>query len=650
MTFGEMVALFATRAGLRKVRGLAEGAAAGVAALNSTVQPLFGSTWTPSDLFASGGLGEVWEAGGHQGEAGAALPLLAGNLNNHNFTQSTEASQPVLRKRSDDKWYVDFSGSKTMTVSSSTALFKYLHDGTGGTVLAFVEWPKSGTADNFLLTAGSTSAVGIQITKSSTAQNAVANICRGVSGVVAATGTISGLPVATGRLSMIDVAYKNDGGATDLLVAIDDAIRFTTTAATANAPSSSNAGSSLTIHSSFGARLYGLLVINRKLSQPEIQKVHDYWSAKYGYAIAATLSFGCGGQSNMSGRGAKDASVPAPMDGCGIFDKSEHFRLSFEPTHAIMNRRVPTTPDEPGSTVPGTSSLLTMQRALMSDHGIRTLIVPSAIGSTSLDDWYTPSTARDRTTLIGAFLYRWKRALREAGGAPVIVWDGHEGSAADAVADYTNGVVATVYQTKMVNLIDLIRTEIDAEAPLIFTQLMPTDSSMPIAGAEAQRQCEGLISGAHLVVAHDVQRNAAADDVHRSAAGQYVVGARQARAVAQHVLGLPVNGTGPRIASITRSGAVITLSCTKAINVSAGSYGTLFRAYANGVEATVSSAARNGSDQTKIDITLSGVPAGPVTLTYGNRAGPANAARTDFVQDADGLPLPLFGPIAVPVA
>ena len=34
-----------------------------------------------------------------------------------------------------------------------------------------------------------------------------------------------------------------------------------------------------------------------------------------------------------------------------------------------------------------------------------------------------------------------------------------------------------------------------------------------------------------------------------------------------------------------------------------------------------------------------------VTLTYGHRAGLANAARTDFVADADGLPLPLFGPI-----
>ena len=99
-----------------------------------------------------------------------------------------------------------------------------------------------------------------------------------------------------------------------------------------------------------------------------------------------------------------------------------------------------------------------------------------------------------------------------------------------------------------------------------------------------------------------------------------------------------------------RSGAVISLTCTKAINASAGNYGTLFRAYANGVEATVSSAARNGSDPTKIDITLSGIPAGPVTLTYGNRSGPANAARTDFVQDADGLPLPLFGPLLVPLA
>jgi hypothetical protein len=123
-----------------------------------------------------------------------------------------------------------------------------------------------------------------------------------------------------------------------------------------------------------------------------------------------------------------------------------------------------------------------------------------------------------------------------------------------------------------------------------------------------------------------------------------VIADRVALAIREHVLGEVVNGTGPRIVGATYSGAVVTLTCDKAIEASATNYGDLFRVYAAGVEQTVSSAVIN-ADTSKIDITCSAPLVGAITLTYGYRAGAASAARTDFVKDSDDMPLPLFGPI-----
>jgi hypothetical protein len=356
-----------------------------------------------------------------------------------------------------------------------------------------------------------------------------------------------------------------------------------------------------------------------------------------------------GGQSNMSGRGTVvTTAAEDKLIGAYSFTKAEEFRIGTIPEHSIVNRPVATSPDESTLTTPQHGFALRTAKKLKTDSAKNVLLVPCAIGSTSLANWAKPGTKRDRTSLFGAMDYRYSVASSK-GGTPVIVWFGHEANAGSVTGDFTNGGINTTYQTAWNTLVTDLRTEV-ANAPIIYCQLASDDTladaeKQALAG-EAQRQAELSVPNSFMVVTHDVQRNASTDDIHIAREGFDVVADRVALAIRQHVLGEPVNGTGPRIVGATKSGAVVTLTCNKAVNASATHYGTLFRVYAGGVEQTVTTAVRN-ADTTKIDITCSATLVGAVTLTYGFRAGPASAARTDFVADSDGMPLPLFGPIAV---
>ncbi len=159
----------------------------------------------------------------------------------------------------------------------------------------------------------------------------------------------------------------------------------------------------------------------------------------------------------------------------------------------------------------------------------------------------------------------------------------------------------------------------------------------------------GLIAkdaNSYMVVTHDLPRNAAADGVHVSAAGQRELGRRIALCYADRVLGMRgVNGTGPRFVSATKSGATVRIRYTKTVQADANGYGaalatSLFRVYDGGVEATLISCARDTPD-TDILITCSATLTGVIVVTYGNRAGPATEIyRPGVVYDTDGLPAP----------
>jgi carbohydrate esterase-like sialic acid-specific acetylesterase len=565
--------------------------------------------------------------------------------NNWHRTQATAGTRPTLRRRADGVYYLDYTGSKVLSVPASTAAFKYLHDGTGCTFIAWLEWAQGTASSNYLQTSAATTTVGIQVIKSASTENVVYSINRGTSGILAATQTIDRAALSSG-LRMLTYTYKNDGTASDIKSYLDNGLTMASSA-TANAPSSADAAQNLQTATSFSSFEYGLILRQGVISSQQMADVYAKFRVIDYPVPVVDLTLILGGQSNMSGRGTV-VTTPAEdkLVGAYSYTKAEEFRIATIPEHSIVNRPVATSPDESTLTTPQHGFALRTAKKLKTDSAKNVLLVPCAIGSTSMSQWAKPATKRDRTSLFGAMDYRYSVAAAKA-GTPVFVWYGHEANAGSVTGDFTNGGINTTYQTAWNTLVSELRTEI-ANAPIIFCQLASddtlADAERQAQAGEAQRQLELSVANSFMVVTHDVQRNASTDDIHVSREGFDVVADRVALAIREHILGEPVNGTGPRIVAATKSGAVVTLTCNKAINASATNYGTLFRVYAGGVEQTVTSAVRN-ADTTKIDITCSIPLVGSVTLTYGFRAGPASAARTDFVMDSDSLPLPLFGPI-----
>lgn len=154
-------------------------------------------------------------------------------------TQATAGTRPTLRQRADGVYYLDYTGSKVLSVPASTAAFKYLHDGTGGTLIAWLEWAQGTTSSNYIQTSAATTTVGIQIIKSASTENVVYSINRGTSGVLAATQAIDRAALSSG-LRMLSWTYKNDGTGSDLKSYLDSGLT-TASSATANAPSSADA-------------------------------------------------------------------------------------------------------------------------------------------------------------------------------------------------------------------------------------------------------------------------------------------------------------------------------------------------------------------------------------------------------------------------
>lgn len=162
-----------------------------------------------------------------------------------------------------------------------------------------------------------------------------------------------------------------------------------------------------------------------------------------------------------------------------------------------------------------------------------------------------------------------------------------------------------------------------------------------------------MIANSHMVVTHDLPRNANPDGYHINVDGLREVGRRFALAYAERVLGMTwLNGTGPRLVSVTKpSSTTVKVKFNKTIQENANGYGvnlagSLFRVYDGGSEKTLDSCVRDPADDTAVLITVTVENAGVVVVTYGDRAGPADATwRQGVVYDSDNMPAPMFGPV-----
>lgn len=185
-------------------------------------------------------------------------------------------------------------------------------------------------------------------------------------------------------------------------------------------------------------------------------------------------------------------------------------------------------------------------------------------------------------------------------------------------------------------------------------RLMEAGAYNPLSGATSL--C--AVSHMRMVVAHDL---AMFDRSHLTAASQKILGDRIDRAIREHILGEDIDGTGPRLAGITKTGNQIRISTTRTINPNNGSnYGHYFSVFNQaGNEVPISSIQRDANKPTDILLTLASDPGPGYSVRYmppripqgSNPPDDGVGLPVDITENvihhvtADGvkLPLPAFG-------
>lgn len=286
--------------------------------------------------------------------------------------------------------------------------------------------------------------------------------------------------------------------------------------------------------------------------------------------------------------------------------------------------------------------------ALTRQPGHPVLVIPCALGGTSLAQWLPGTDRRDPTTLFGRAQFR--RLAAAPAGLRAIWYYGHEASMTDSDA-------LSRYAEDWAGLVQAFREEC-GPVPVIYAQVGrhadEVSNALLQRGAELQRLAEsGASQGLrdhHMVVTFDLPLF---DAIHLTPAAHRILGERFALATRQHVYGEPVNGTGPRlrrVAQLAQAPSFLTVQFDRPINEAIEAYDQLFRAFADGQELAIQSV-RRGLDTQSIQIELATVPSSPVSLSYGDRsAGLNHTALNHVIRDADGLPAPRFGPLVCPTS
>ena len=318
--------------------------------------------------------------------------------------------------------------------------------------------------------------------------------------------------------------------------------------------------------------------------------------------------------------------------------------------------------------------------------GFVTYLVPAARGGSTALQWQPPSNPLDRSTLFGsaAFRGRVSGALSanpvqaqelpsEGGPVSVLVW--FQGESDSSLADRRDRFVERTNRV-MNGFRDVLGI------PVIYVQLAAHERALrnrqQHAIGELQRNMETGFGGFprqrfHMVASYDLPLyDEARDVIHLSAYAQRVLAERIDLAVREHVLGEAVDGTGPRLESITRSGSSIRLKTTHVL--AAGAYDPAFFAVFDGAPVgnlrdddygvntiPIDGVGRDPSDARSVLIQLARPPDADLVphVRYMSPAAPPSSTATWDVIAAGvvraegdgpggvGLPLPTFGPAPV---
>lgn len=386
---------------------------------------------------------------------------------------------------------------------------------------------------------------------------------------------------------------------------------------------------------------------------------------------ALQLTLMIGGQSNAVGYQlltAPGVVAETNTSGSHMFANDDRYKLAYEPVDDSSGQN----PSHGGyDPAPGHSfALRVANRLAESDPALRITLLPTAKGGSNVsrfsqNSWYPGRALRDRTRVFGDALVRAELLAAQERPVSALLWYQGEGEA----FFYRNG-----YLGESLLVFDTLRQELNRELPIIYVQLARVGDDPAASEAdnramqlgfqdirEKQRLLEAgaynPLSGErsrcaqatmHLVVAHDLPMF---DRYHLTAEAQQVLGERISRAIRQHLLGEAIDGTGPRLIGISKSGATIRIAISRTINANNGhNYGGYFSVFdASGQPVDILSIARDEATRSDLLLALARDPGEGYSVRYmPPPASDLSQALSEQVvhhltPDGFRLPLPAFG-------
>ncbi len=320
-------------------------------------------------------------------------------------------------------------------------------------------------------------------------------------------------------------------------------------------------------------------------------------------------------------------------------------------------------------------------------QGFSTYLIPSALGGSCITgcntspSWLPAANRLDRDTLFGSANFRghvsagWRDNpgsgnLHAAEGGPVNVLVWYQGE-----ADVDNSTERNAFKSGTITVLDQLSTQLFGgvgQGAVVFMQLASDGREQQNirahAVAELQRQLELEKSSYYMVVTDDLPRS---DRIHLSAFAQRELGRRISLAIREHVFGEDVDGTGPRLVSVTYAGNQVFIETDKQLQVGAFTTTNRFAVFDGAPSPSniddfdsygsnrigVSSAAVLAGDPYTVVLTLLETPSTAPYVRYMSppvlpeTQGNSNPELWQIIApgvirgQATDLPLPAFGPL-----
>lgn len=250
--------------------------------------------FSPNDLFTGGAVGDWWDpsnlnkvfqesAGITPGAINQPVGLIRGMRGYADLKQSSDPVRPSLRSSGGQIFVEGDASSELMQVETSTALFKFLHDGTGGSLIAVCS---SAGVGNQTMWGNVTSVaqVGVFLARIDVSQRIQYAVGNGVSAVVSIAPAGSVWPAATPVV--VAGSYRNLATASDGEVYVNGA--EIASQLTAAAPSAADATGNLrgVLNSTtIVNRFWFYMAISRKLTDPEMLTLAKWAGTRAGLSL-----------------------------------------------------------------------------------------------------------------------------------------------------------------------------------------------------------------------------------------------------------------------------------------------------------------------------------------------------------------------------